>query len=320
VAANHRSGPPRTTRRAQTSSSGIEQVIASRLFEVAFQPIVDLSTGKTFAYEALARSKSSRFHDPPSMFDAAIKTECVGELGRILREMAVQGCPDWPLFLNVHPNELDQRWIVRPDDPLFYHERQVFLEITESVPLSHFNHCSSILRELRGKGCMLAVDDLGAGYSNLKYIADLAPEIVKLDRVLIAGLHRETRLRRLVTSIVRLCEDLGARVVAEGIETVDELGAVQDAGVRYAQGYLLARPATPPPEPVRLRRVNERVVMSTASEHALAVGPKLGHAPERVLDARRLGANDAPAARPLADEAPRKRPSAPVLAAGRKST
>jgi EAL domain-containing protein (putative c-di-GMP-specific phosphodiesterase class I) len=104
-----------------------------------------------------------------------------------------------------------------------------------------------MLREIRGKGIYLVVDDLGAGYSNLKYIADLSPRVVKLDRELVAGLTRGSRLHRLVASLVRLCRELDASVVAEGIETVDELAAVCDAGVRFGQGYLLARPAFTPP-------------------------------------------------------------------------
>lgn len=91
------------------------------------------------------------------------------------------------------------------------------------------------------------VDDLGAGYSNLKHIVDLEPKIVKLDRGLIAGCGRGTRQQRLVTSVVRLCDDLGAQVVAEGIETMDELRALRDTGIHFGQGYLFARPGFPLP-------------------------------------------------------------------------
>jgi len=115
------------------------------------------------------------------------------------------------------------------------------------VPLSHFRLCQTILSEVRDRGIFLVVDDLGAGYSNLKYIADLHPRIVKLDRGLVAGLAHDTRMFKLVSAIVVLCQDLDAVVVAEGIETVDELRAVVDAGATYGQGYLLARPAFPPP-------------------------------------------------------------------------
>ncbi|MEZ4271750.1 MAG: EAL domain-containing protein, partial [Myxococcota bacterium] len=85
-------------------------------------------------------------------------------------------------------------------------------------------------------------------YSNLKYISDLEPEIVKIDRELIAGVRPGTRQYTLMCSIVRLCEDMGAKVVAEGIETIDEFKAVLDSGAHYGQGFLLARPGFPPPK------------------------------------------------------------------------
>lgn len=225
----------------------IQQAARDGKLHVVFQPLVDLKTGRPFAYEALVRSKAPEFPNPPAILGAAIESNLCGWLGRVIRELAVEGCPDAPLFLNVHPNELDDGWLVRPDDPMFSHDHAIFLEITESVPITHFKFCHGVLREVRGRGVNLVVDDLGAGYSNLKYIADLSPEVVKLDRELIAGLRRDSRLFRLVQSIVRLCNDMGAKVVAEGIETYDELQAVQAAGAQLGQGYYLARPAFPKP-------------------------------------------------------------------------
>ena len=162
--------------------------------------------------------------------------------------MAVHDCPGLNLFVNIHPDEFNEGWLVRPDDPIFSHDELVFMEITESVPLSHYRFCHSVLRELRSRGAKLAVDDLGAGYSNLKYIADLEPEVVKLDRELVAGLRIGSRQHTLVRSIVGMCEAQNALVVAEGIETADELRAVIDAGAHYVQGFYLARPAFPPPK------------------------------------------------------------------------
>jgi EAL domain-containing protein (putative c-di-GMP-specific phosphodiesterase class I) len=104
-----------------------------------------------------------------------------------------------------------------------------------------------VLREIRGKGVSLAVDDLGAGYSNLKYIVDLKPEIVKLDRTLVADLADDHRAQVLVRHIVRLCHELGARVVAEGIEQETEMNVVVDCGADFGQGYYFARPAYPAP-------------------------------------------------------------------------
>ena len=236
----------RTTTKSRPSA--IRRVIESRDVFVVYQPLVDLRSGKIFAYESLARTKSPDFDGPMSLFAAAVAEGVTGELGRMLRAMTLEGCATHPLFINIHPAELNEHWVVQPDDPIFQHSEDVYLEITEAVPLSHFRLCQNMLEEVRGRGVHLVVDDLGAGYSNLKYIADLHPRIVKLDRGLIAGLSQDTRLFKLVAAIVRLCEELDAKVVAEGIETSEELAAVQAAGARFGQGFLLARPAFPPPE------------------------------------------------------------------------
>jgi EAL domain-containing protein (putative c-di-GMP-specific phosphodiesterase class I) len=124
----------------------------------------------------------------------------------------------------------------------------VYLEITESVPMTHFELCWDVLSDIRTRGnVQLVVDDLGAGYSNLKRIADLEPRVVKLDRELIAGVTRQSRQHRLVAGVVQLCRDLDSQVVAEGIETVEEYEALRDMGIHYGQGYLFARPGFPLP-------------------------------------------------------------------------
>ena len=232
------------------TDTAIRNVLDQRAVRCVYQPVVNLRTQEIFAYEALARSKSPDFDGPISLFAAAVEHNCTGELGRMLREMAIEEVPNQKLFVNIHPAELNEKWLVQPNDPIFQHTQDLYLEITESIPLSHFHLCQSILAEVRDRGVHLVVDDLGAGYSNLKYIADLHPRVVKLDRGLIAGLRIGTRLFKLVSAIVVLCRELGAMVVAEGIETVDELRAVIAAGAHYGQGYLLARPATPPPEDI----------------------------------------------------------------------
>ena len=123
------------------------------------------------------------------------------------------------------------------------------LQSNDDPPLLYFEQCHAVLAEIRKKGVHIAVDDFGAGYSNLRYISDLTPDIVKFDRELVAGIREGSRLYRLMRSLVRLCKEMGAKVVAEGIETVDELAAVETARVDFAQGYLLARPGLPLPTP-----------------------------------------------------------------------
>lgn len=212
---------------------------------VAMQPIIDLRAGTIFGLETLLRSLNDKYQSPGDMLKVALDGGWIGELGREVRKMATAAAPDARLFVNVHPDEFSEGWLVRPDDPIYFHDQQVFLEITESVPISHHQQCHSILREVRDRGVLLVVDDLGAGYSNLKYIADLSPEIVKVDRDLIANLDRDKRLRTLLRAMVRMCEDLGAKVVAEGIETEAELRVAVESGVHYGQGFYIARPAHP---------------------------------------------------------------------------
>jgi EAL domain-containing protein (putative c-di-GMP-specific phosphodiesterase class I) len=215
---------------------------------VVFQPIVEMATGQTFAHEALVRCRRPEFPNPLVLFEHAVAENACGRLGRLIREVAFSTSGEVPLFVNLHPEELNSRWLVRPDDPLCFHSRPVFLEITETAAFTHFDLCKSVLNELcRRTGALLVVDDFGAGYSNLHRVVELEPAIVKLDLALTRDLHRHSRKRAVVRHMVNLCTELGARVVAEGIETSDELSCVRDLGVHYGQGYLLARPAAPPP-------------------------------------------------------------------------
>jgi EAL domain-containing protein (putative c-di-GMP-specific phosphodiesterase class I) len=215
---------------------------------VVFQPIVDVATGKTFAHEALVRCQRPEYAAPPVLFERAAEENACGRLGRLIREVAFSTCGDVALFVNLHPEELSSRWLVRPDDPLGFHTRPVFLEITETAAFTHFELCQGVLKELcRRTGAQLVVDDFGAGYSNLERVVDLEPAIVKLDLALTRDVHRHPRRQAVVRHVVNLCRELGASVVAEGVEVLDELKCVRDLGVTYAQGYLLARPATPPP-------------------------------------------------------------------------
>jgi len=244
--------------RAGDSMIALNRLIAPDDLSVVFQPIVDMTTMEIFAYEALTRCKKPEYKNPMILFERAVTEGCCGRLGRMVRDVAMPLCSGWRVFLNAHPEELQQPWLVRPDDPMYGHDSEVYLEVTESVPFTHFELCRGVLRELRARANIhVVVDDLGAGYSNMKRIADLSPDVVKLDRELIMGVVSGSRGHRLVRALVRLCMDLDAKVVAEGIETEAEFHALREAGVHYGQGYFLARPGFPlpkvTPEALRLR-------------------------------------------------------------------
>ena len=215
---------------------------------VVFQPIVSLTNGEQYANEVLVRCKVPEYKNPGALFSRAEQENACGRLGRVIREVAFQHAAGMTLFVNIHPDELSSRWLVRPDDPLCFHDAPLYLEITESATLEHYDLCMSVLKEVCSRtGAALVVDDLGAGYSNLKRMIDLDPAIVKFDLTLARGLDKYPRQRTLVTQLVNLCRDLGSKVVIEGVETVDELKAAQDTGADYAQGFVLAMPSFPPP-------------------------------------------------------------------------
>jgi EAL domain-containing protein (putative c-di-GMP-specific phosphodiesterase class I) len=254
---------PFASDKGSESANALRRMVTAEDLTVVFQPILRLTTMKVFAYEALVRCRLPNFKNPMDLFAQARLEGCCGRLGRMIRTVAAPLCEGLPLFLNLDPVELEERWLVQPDDPIFRHDGAVHVELTEAVPMARFDLCKRVLADLRSRGGVrLVVDDLGAGYSNLKYIADLEPAVVKLDRQLIVGARPSSRQETLIKGIVRMCNDLDAAVVAEGIETEQELAVAMNAGVQFVQGYLFARPGFPLP-------LRERVESAADGRHLL---------------------------------------------------
>ena len=120
--------------------------------------------------------------------------------------------------------------------------RLVF-EVTEGETYPDLPLLRSILERYRHEGACIALDDLGSGHTSLSYMEQLRPDIVKLDRTLIKGLHESPAALRLVTALTRYAHDLDIRVVAEGLEQPGELEALKETGVDFVQGYFLGRPS-----------------------------------------------------------------------------
>jgi EAL domain-containing protein (putative c-di-GMP-specific phosphodiesterase class I) len=217
-----------------------------QLFSMVYQPIVNLRTGRILAYEALARMQTPHFRNILLLFDAMAECGMAGQLGRVLRRIATRNC-QYPLSINLVPSEFAEGWLVRPDDAVFFHRQSVILELTESVPLEYYDRCFDMVEEMRRRALRIAIDDFGSGYSNVKYISDLRPDLVKLDRKLLAGIKPGNRVFRLLRSIVTMVHEMEAKVVAEGIETAVEFQSVRECGCDYGQGYFLAMPSADPP-------------------------------------------------------------------------
>ncbi|HEY0195253.1 MAG TPA: EAL domain-containing protein [Kofleriaceae bacterium] len=232
-----------TSRMTRLSRIHIATLIQAQQVFIHLQPIVHLSNGSVFAYEGLVRCGVADLASPLQLLSAAVEQGTMGILGRHLRHQATRMAPGARLFINVHPSELDEEFLASADDPVFAHTGEVVIEVPESAPLVRYRFAHSTLETLRRHGIKLAIDDFGAGYSNLGYLTTLAPDVVKLDRELVAGAVPGSRQAQLLASLNALCVAQGAVVVAEGIETEAELDAVIQAGIPLAQGYLLGRPS-----------------------------------------------------------------------------
>ena len=213
---------------------------------MAFQPIVEVSTKRVYAYEALLRTDEDSLKRPDLLLAAAERLDRIHDLGRTVRAAVAKAAVDAPsdalLFVNVHGLELTDEQMFCSDNPLAALAPRVVLEITERIGIDPVAGPSQ-MATLRKLGFRIAVDDLGAGYSALAALATLEPEVVKLDMSLIRDLERHPTKRRVVGAIGTLCRELGSRVVAEGVETRAELDAVLSSGVDLVQGYLFGRPA-----------------------------------------------------------------------------
>lgn len=218
---------------------------------MAFQPIVDLATGSPYAYEALVRGPggegaasvlSQVTDDTRYAFDQQCRVSAIQWASRL--ELASRGAK---LSINFLPNAVyEPRACIRATLAAAMEHRfptsAIIFEFTEQEVIDTA-HLLNILRAYKAMGFLTAIDDFGAGHSGLGLLAAFQPDIVKLDMDLIRGIDADPVRRAIVSHTLRMLEDLNVLAVCEGIETEAELSVLRDLGLRYAQGYVLARPA-----------------------------------------------------------------------------
>jgi EAL domain-containing protein (putative c-di-GMP-specific phosphodiesterase class I) len=218
---------------------------------LAYQPIVRAVDSTVMAYEALLRVDEPMLPHPSAVLDAAERVDRVHDVGRAVRESVVVGARgaqrEWLFFVNLHPEDLQDSTLYLPDSPFTALAPRVVLEITERMSLEHVSSVHDKVGELRALGFQIALDDLGAGYAGLTSFTQLEPEFVKLDVSLVRGVDESPTKRKIIRSMVQLCHDMGKQIVAEGVETVLERGALIELGCDLLQGHLFARPGPPFP-------------------------------------------------------------------------
>ena len=213
---------------------------------VAYQPIVSAVDSSLFAYEVLMRSDEPDLPHPGAVLKAAERLDRVNSVGEVVRLLAVEGLaqtPETVLFVNLHPQDLNDESLYDEHAPLTPFAHRIVLEVTERAPLEHVRDLRERVARLRALGFRIALDDLGAGYAGLTSFAQLEPEFVKLDMELIRDIHVHDMKRKIVRSMVQLCHDMGKSIIGEGVERFEEADVLVELGCDYLQGFLFAKPA-----------------------------------------------------------------------------
>lgn len=229
----------------------VADVIDQRRFHPVFQPVYSLDDGRLLALEALTRFDVEPYRTPDVWFHAAARTGRGVELEIAAIEAAlaavdlVDDLPDdVALSLNASPPTLDDPRLL--EVVAAHPHRSIIVEVTEHAIVEDYQLLQRAADRLRGLGVRLAVDDAGAGFSSLRHVVQLAPEVIKLDISLTQGVATSTLRRALAGALIEFARGSGAVLVVEGLEEHSDLTIWTALGADAAQGYLLGRPGPLP--------------------------------------------------------------------------
>ena len=268
-------------RKAHRDRSTLQDVILGDGLTSVYQPIVDLGTGDIFAYEALTRGpRGTSLESPATLFAIADEVDLTVELDRACFRGALRSAktlePVHRLFVNLLPMSFyDSAFIEIEVGNLLtaagLTPANIVFEITERLAIENFASFKRALAAYTAMGFGVAIDDVGTRHSNLETVMSLRPHFIKISDVLVRGIARSTVKREMLRSLRHIAETIDAVMVAEGIEHLEDVIALRDLGLRYGQGYYMARPQPPF---VGLRddvRAELRKVQSSGSSPSLEV-------------------------------------------------
>jgi len=239
-----------TSRRALRQEL-LETILDQRIYSV-YEPIVEVATRTVFGYEALARGpERSRFHSPAALFKAAEDYDLVFELDCACRESGLRGAMDFPsgtkLFLNIRPTTIH--------DPNFREDRlietlekrrlapcDVVFEISEQESIRSFGAFGERMDHYRRLGFQFALDDTGSGYAGLEELVEIEPDYIKIDRSMVSGVDQDPARQDVLAAVIQLAEKMGAQVIGEGLDRLEELEMLGRLGIRFGQGWLFGHP------------------------------------------------------------------------------
>jgi EAL domain-containing protein (putative c-di-GMP-specific phosphodiesterase class I) len=225
----------------------VKRALQNEAFELAFQPVVDLESGRVVGHEALARFSELPYRPPNEWFDDAKEAGLALELDLLVVRRALSSLAILPadtyVAINVSPDtaQNEKLWAMCSSSM----SNRIVLELTEHATVADYGVLVEATNRLKRCGVRIAIDDAGAGFASLRHILRLQPALIKLDRSLIHGIEAVPDYQSMVAALLMFASGTGAEIVAEGIETEAELRALVSLGVRLGQGYFLGTPSAP---------------------------------------------------------------------------
>lgn len=236
----------------EVESITIEEIIHNQDVTCLYQPIISLHNGEILGYEALSRGPvNTPYHSPIELIKSAEDEGIIWELEMLFRKKAIEKAATMPsnrlLFINVDPNIFKdgkyekgftksylQKYSIDPKNIVF--------EITERTAIDDYEIFSHITNYYQSQEYKIAIDDVGSGYSGLKSITELKPDYVKIDMDLIRDVDTDNYKQAIIKALVNMSKETHMKLIAEGVETYNELKTLIKFGVHYAQGFLLYKP------------------------------------------------------------------------------
>lgn len=229
------------------------EILQNGDIRTVFQPIISLKNGELLGYEALSRGPAdSVFNNPEKLFDFARVYGRLWELEFLCRIKALENMsknnPSFCIFLNVDPHIIDDEKFKKGFTKDFLREfninpENVVFEITEKNSVVDIRSFKKIIDNYKDQGYRIAIDDTGSGYSGLKLITEIHPHFIKLDMNLIRDIDKDGLKYALIKTFYDFCLVTDIKLIAEGIETENELNSLVEIGIDYGQGYYIQRPA-----------------------------------------------------------------------------
>lgn len=237
---------------------GLRVAVEKEALALHYQPQFDLVTGRMVGLEALLRWNHGGHTIEPSIFVPIL--EDTGLMVRAGQWVLAAGCrqrkawadllpPDCTIALNLSARQFADKFLVQTIRRILEQTElpveQVELELTESMLMANTECTCTVLAVLKSMGLRLSVDDFGTGYSSLAYLKQFPLDALKIDRQFIRNLTTSDKDAAIAMSIIQLAHNLGMEVIAEGVETAEQLAKLVDLGCDMAQGYYFSRPVPP---------------------------------------------------------------------------